>query len=126
MKFTQPISVIIAVGEGAPTDVVTGHRLANALAARGQDVQLVLQPGLTHTWRAARAALPYLLVFADQQFNAGKSQPVGAGSLSAAPSLSATPPQFQQVPHPPAHGSGTKPGGSHGTPHKRAGGIRPT
>ena len=125
MKFTQPVSVIIAVGEGAPTDVVTGHRLSNALAARNQKVELVLQPGLTHTWRAARAALPYLLVFADQQFNVGSSQPVGTSPLTAAPSLGAAPPQFQEVPHPPAHG-GTGPGSTHGTPHKRTSGIRPT
>lgn len=118
MKFTQPIASIIAVGEGAPTDVATGHRLANALAARGQQVALVLQPGLTHTWRAARAALPYLLVFADQQFNAGRSAPIGSGPLTVGPGTGFAPPQFQVVPHPPVHG-GTSPGSTHGTPHKR-------
>ncbi len=115
MKFTYPVSVIIAVGESAPTDVATGHRLANALAARNQNVALVLQPGLTHTWRAARAALPYMLAFANQVFGA---PPAGGGATppsSAGQGTSALP-LFQTVPHAPAHGGST--GGSKTSPHK--------
>ncbi|HJP79448.1 MAG TPA: alpha/beta hydrolase-fold protein [Pseudonocardiaceae bacterium] len=119
MNFTQPVSVIIAAGEGAPTDVATSHRLANALAARGQKVALVLQPGLDHTWREARAALPYLLDFANQVFSVPPT-----GALPAAPppgtnppGLVAQQPQFQLVPHPPAHG-GSNPGSTHTGPHK--------
>lgn len=112
MKFTYPVSVIIAVGEGAPTDVATGHRLANALAARGQNVALVLQPGLTHTWRAARAALPYMLAFANQAFGVQLSPTaLSAGGLGAS-----APPSFQVVPHVPAHGGSA--GGSKTSPHK--------
>lgn len=120
MNFTQPVSVIIAVGQSAPTDVVTGHRLANALAARNQKVALVLQPGMTHTWRAARAALPYMLVFADQAFNAPPSggTPSAPPAGTTAPGLVTQQPQFQLVPHPPAHGS--SPGGPHTGPHRGA------
>jgi enterochelin esterase-like enzyme len=58
MNFPQPVSVIIAVGQSAPTDVTTGHRLANALVARNQKVALVLQPGMTHTWRPCPTCSP--------------------------------------------------------------------
>jgi hypothetical protein len=68
MPFTYPVSVMIATGKNASTDVTTTYRMANALAARGQYVAVHLEPGMTHTWRAARAALPYLLAFADQVF----------------------------------------------------------
>jgi hypothetical protein len=57
-------------------------------------------------------------VFADQQFNAGGSVPIGSGPLTVGPSTGFAPPQFQVVPHPPVHG-GTSPGSTHGTPHKR-------
>jgi hypothetical protein len=120
MNFPQPVSVIIAVGQSAPTDVTTGHRLANALAARNQKVALVLQPGMTHTWRAARAALPYMLTFANQVFSAppSGSTPTPPPPGTAAPGLVTQQPQFQLVPHPPAHG-GTSPGSTHGAPHRR-------
>ncbi len=115
MQFTYPVSVIIAVGESAPTDVATGHRLANALAARNQNVALVLQPGMTHTWRAARAALPYMFAFANQAF--GPSVTAGAATPPSAtgPDAPVLPP-FQMVPHVPAHGGST--GGTKTAPHK--------
>ncbi|MEA5361316.1 alpha/beta hydrolase-fold protein [Amycolatopsis sp., V23-08] len=68
MKFPAPISVMLAVGTGAPTDVTTAHRIADALHARGQDAVVHAERGFNHTWHTARATLPYLLAFADQNF----------------------------------------------------------
>lgn len=68
MKFSAPISVMLAVGTGAPTDVVTARRIAEALQARGQDAVVHAERGFNHTWHTARATLPYLLAFADQNF----------------------------------------------------------
>ncbi|RSD08120.1 alpha/beta hydrolase [Amycolatopsis eburnea] len=70
MKFTAPISVMLAVGTGAPTDVTTAHRIADALRARGQEAVVHAERGFNHTWHTARATLPYLLAFADQNFRA--------------------------------------------------------
>jgi hypothetical protein len=117
MSFTYPVSVIIATGKSAPTDVATTYRVANALAARGQHVAVHLEPGMTHTWRAARAALPYLLVFANQVFGPpnvhpgapnGHPKPPGTGTPLAAdrPSKVALPPAG------PGHGDD-------GQPHRR-------
>ncbi len=68
MKFPAPISVMLAVGTGAPTDVTTAHRIADALHARGQEAVVHAERGFNHTWHTARATLPYLLAFADQTF----------------------------------------------------------
>jgi S-formylglutathione hydrolase FrmB len=68
MKFPAPISVMLAVGTGAPTDVTTAHRIADALRARGQNAVVHAERGFNHTWHTARATLPYLLAFADQNF----------------------------------------------------------
>jgi hypothetical protein len=68
MKFPAPISVMLAVGTGAPTDVTTAHRIADVLRARGQDAVVHAERGFNHTWHTARATLPYLLAFADQNF----------------------------------------------------------
>ncbi|MEV6879208.1 alpha/beta hydrolase-fold protein [Amycolatopsis sp. NPDC051128] len=70
MKFPAPISVMLAVGTGAPTDVATAHRIADALRARGQEAVVHAERGFNHTWHTARATLPYLLAFADQNFRA--------------------------------------------------------
>lgn len=70
MKFSAPISVMLAVGTGAPTDVTTARRIAAALQARGQDAVVHAERGFNHTWHTARATLPYLLAFADQEFRA--------------------------------------------------------
>ncbi|WP_410566620.1 alpha/beta hydrolase [Amycolatopsis sp. cmx-4-61] len=70
MKFSAPISVMLAVGTGAPTDVTTAHRIADALHARGQEAVVHAERGFNHTWHTARATLPYLLAFADQTFRA--------------------------------------------------------
>lgn len=68
MQFSAPISVMLAVGTGAPTDVVTARRIADSLHARGQDAVVHAERGFNHTWHTARATLPYLLAFADQNF----------------------------------------------------------
>ncbi|MEV6824388.1 alpha/beta hydrolase-fold protein [Amycolatopsis sp. NPDC051102] len=68
MKFSAPISVMLAVGTGAPTDVTTARRIAGALHARGQNAVVHAERGFNHTWHTARATLPYLLAFADQTF----------------------------------------------------------
>ncbi|HEX3781020.1 MAG TPA: alpha/beta hydrolase-fold protein [Pseudonocardiaceae bacterium] len=121
MAFPQPISVLIAAGESAPTDVATAHRLTNALLARNQHVALVLQPGMTHTWRAARAALPYMLAYANQVFGRPPSQSPGKpNTLPAGPPAIASGPSYQAVP-PPNTKTTTHGGGSHTTPHKGPG-----
>jgi enterochelin esterase-like enzyme len=68
MNFPAPVSVMLAVGTGAPTDVTTAHRIADALHARGQEAVVHAERGFNHTWHTARATLPYLLAFADQNF----------------------------------------------------------
>ncbi|SEC77632.1 Enterochelin esterase [Amycolatopsis tolypomycina] len=68
MKFAAPISVMLTVGTGAPTDVATARRIADALHARGQEAVVHAERGFNHTWHTARATLPYLLAFADQTF----------------------------------------------------------
>ncbi len=109
MPFPYPVSVIIATGKSAPTDVTTTYRVANALAARGQYVAVHLEPGMTHTWRAARAALPYLLAFANQVFEppATGHPPIAvgkpgkpAGTPAGQPATIALPPGH------PGHGNG--------------------
>ena len=65
MEFPQPIAVFLDASTNDET-VRTATQLAKVLAARGQYVGLRLAPGLGHTWREARAELPYTLVFADQ------------------------------------------------------------
>lgn len=70
MKFPAKIAVMLAVGTGAPTDVNTARRIAAALHARGQDAVVHAERGFNHTWHTARATLPYLLAFADQNFRA--------------------------------------------------------
>ncbi|MEW2499568.1 alpha/beta hydrolase-fold protein [Amycolatopsis sp. NPDC047767] len=68
MTFTAPISVLLAAGTGAPTDVATARRIAEALHRRGQEAVVHTEHGFNHTWHTARATLPYLLAFADQNF----------------------------------------------------------
>ncbi len=68
MRFTQPIAAMIDAGMGSRVDVQVAKRLARSLLARGQRVALREEPGMNHTWNTARAALPFLIAFADQQF----------------------------------------------------------
>jgi enterochelin esterase-like enzyme len=66
MRFAHPMAVFLDAGTDDPTTSRTASRLAELLAHRGQYVALRLAPGLGHTWREARAELPYSLVFANQ------------------------------------------------------------
>lgn len=68
MTFSAPVSVMLAVGTGAPTDVATARRIATAFHERGQEAVVHSERGFNHTWHTARATLPYLLAFADQNF----------------------------------------------------------
>lgn len=68
MRFTQPVATIIVAGASDRGDMVTTYRIANALTRRGQYVAVHVEYGQAHTWREARAALPYLLDFASQRF----------------------------------------------------------
>ena len=68
MAFPQPVSVILTAGSGAPTDCRSADRIAAALRARGQHVVVRTEQGFNHTWHTARATLPYLLAFADNEF----------------------------------------------------------
>jgi len=73
MPFPQKLSVMLTVGTGAPTDVATAHRIAASLQHRGQEVVVHAERGFNHTWHTARATLPYLLAFADQNFRAAQA-----------------------------------------------------
>ncbi|HST67270.1 MAG TPA: alpha/beta hydrolase-fold protein, partial [Mycobacteriales bacterium] len=66
MRFTRPVAVFLDAGTDDPGAVATARTLARDLAVRGQYVALRLAPGLGHTWREARAELPYSLIFASQ------------------------------------------------------------
>ncbi|MGW4401203.1 alpha/beta hydrolase [Amycolatopsis nivea] len=68
MPFPQKVAVMLTVGTGAPTDVATAHRIAGSLERRGQEVVVHAERGFNHTWHTARATLPYMLAFADQNF----------------------------------------------------------
>jgi S-formylglutathione hydrolase FrmB len=68
MPFDHPVAVMLDAGDHAQTDMTTARRIAAALTARGQKVSMRFEPALVHTWRTARAALPYLLAFANEQF----------------------------------------------------------
>jgi enterochelin esterase-like enzyme len=108
MTFPQPIATMITTGTSAPTDVVTAKRLAGALSAHGQQVALRLQPGMTHTWRAARAALPYLFAYANEVFGpANGSGPVAPPATPVLPPALASPPPV--VAQPPVNAVPTKP-----------------
>ncbi|MEV5302599.1 alpha/beta hydrolase [Amycolatopsis methanolica] len=63
-----------AIARNTPRDYLRGmvfhDPVAVLLAADGQQAVVHVEPGLTHTWRTARATLPYLLVFAGGHFPA--------------------------------------------------------
>ncbi|MBA8929728.1 enterochelin esterase-like enzyme [Kutzneria viridogrisea] len=68
MRFTAPVAVMLSAGENAQTDMTTARRIKRALEQRGQQVFMRFEPNLNHTWRTARAALPYMLAYANEQF----------------------------------------------------------
>jgi S-formylglutathione hydrolase FrmB len=65
MVFQQPMAVDLIAGS---RDRTRGEavRLARMLAARGQQALDTIVPDANHTWRGARAELPYALAFASQ------------------------------------------------------------
>jgi enterochelin esterase-like enzyme len=65
MVFHHPMAVDLLAGTRDPTRGEAG-RLARMLAARGQQAQDTIVPDANHTWRGARAELPYALAFASQ------------------------------------------------------------
>ncbi|MCG3752605.1 esterase family protein [Amycolatopsis sp. Poz14] len=64
MPFPRPVSVILSAGSRSPGDVGMARRIAEGFRARGQRAVVRLEDGFGHTWRTARASLPYLLAFA--------------------------------------------------------------
>ncbi|AIJ23938.1 alpha/beta hydrolase [Amycolatopsis methanolica] len=71
MVFPDPVAVFLAAGSHDGGDLDRARHLAGQLAADGQRAVVHVEPGLSHTWRTARATLPYLLVFAGDNFRAG-------------------------------------------------------
>jgi enterochelin esterase-like enzyme len=65
ITFQHPMAVDLLAGS---RDRTRGEavRLARMLAARGQQAQDTIVPDANHTWRGARAELPYALAFASQ------------------------------------------------------------
>jgi enterochelin esterase-like enzyme len=64
----QPLSAFLAAGGADETTSHAARWAAAVLARRGQYVALRIQPDGEHTWRNARAELPYAVVFADGRF----------------------------------------------------------
>jgi enterochelin esterase-like enzyme len=69
MRFTHPVSVFLDAGTDDSATVGVASELARMVAARGQYVALRLAPGMGHTWREARAELPYSLIFAGRHLD---------------------------------------------------------
>ncbi len=60
------MAVFLDSGGRMRTEERRARTLADLLAARGQDVETRTEPGEGHTWRMARAAVPFALVFASR------------------------------------------------------------
>ena len=69
MAFPARVAVFLDASTDDRETLTTARTMARDLAARGQYVALHLAPGLGHTWREARAELPYSLVFASQHLS---------------------------------------------------------
>jgi enterochelin esterase-like enzyme len=69
MAFRHPMAVDLLAGSRDPTRHEAG-RLAGLLRARGQHAVDTVVAGANHTWRGARAELPYALMFASQHLTA--------------------------------------------------------
>jgi enterochelin esterase-like enzyme len=67
MRFQRLMSVFLDVGTADHGGMAIVRLLTRELTARGQYVTTRNEPGQGHTWRLARAALPYALVVAGQQ-----------------------------------------------------------
>jgi enterochelin esterase-like enzyme len=68
MPFPRPVAAMVTAGSGAPGDVETARSIAEAFRSRGQQASVHLEESFGHTWRTARASLPYLLAFAAGRF----------------------------------------------------------
>ena len=68
MPFPLPVAAILTAGTGTPGDVEAARRIAEAFRSRGQQATVRTEEGFGHTWRTARASLPYLLAFAAGHF----------------------------------------------------------
>ncbi|HEY6708330.1 MAG TPA: alpha/beta hydrolase-fold protein, partial [Actinomycetota bacterium] len=72
MTFHHPVAVYLIAGSRDP-QLGEARRLAAMLTGRGQVAVVKAVPGATHSWRGARAEIPYSLVFASQQLHGGSS-----------------------------------------------------
>jgi enterochelin esterase-like enzyme len=79
MEFPEPVAVFLDSGEKSPKEAVTTAQMAGFLEEQGQTVWLREEPGQGHDWRMAAIALPYGLVFAQQQMDSSDDAPEGHG-----------------------------------------------
>jgi enterochelin esterase-like enzyme len=80
MTFRHPMAVYLIAGSRDP-QLAEARRLAAMLTRRGQLAVVKAVPGATHSWRGARAELPYSLVFASQHLTVatdGRTRLAGA------------------------------------------------
>ena len=68
MPFPRPVAAILTAGTASPGDVAAANSLADAFRSRGKRAVVRTEEGFGHTWRTARASLPYLLAFAAGTF----------------------------------------------------------
>ncbi|MHB1062918.1 MAG: alpha/beta hydrolase [Georgenia sp.] len=73
-SFPRTLNVFVAVpGEQVRSaEAVGAAKAVDLLRVAGQRVEYRVEPGAGHTWRMARAALPYALVFASTNMPAGR------------------------------------------------------
>lgn len=69
VPLPHPLGVFLAYGSREADDQVgrTARDLAARLGARGVDVELVVEPGLGHSWTTAMAAAPEALTFFERR-----------------------------------------------------------
>jgi enterochelin esterase-like enzyme len=75
MRFQQPMAVFLDAGSNDRGVLAEAHRLGVELADKGQTVAFRVAEGSSHSWREARAELPYSLVFASRFLLGGKPAP---------------------------------------------------
>jgi enterochelin esterase-like enzyme len=68
LTFTDPMAIFLAAGSQDP-QLPEARWLAHLLARRAQLAVVKEVPGATHTWRGARAEIPYALAFASQHLS---------------------------------------------------------
>lgn len=81
MRIWYRMAAMLDSGQDDPGGIIRAHALAEALAERGLPVALRVEPGDTHSWRAARHGLPYMLDFAAHylRFTAPPASPARPG-----------------------------------------------